>query len=393
MRDFDYGSPSSPAEIEALSEIIIRAFAGSPERIATYVKRLGVDNFRVARSGGAVAGSLGIYFMGQWFGGKRIPMAGIAAVGVMPEHRGTGVASELMVRAIKELHAAGIPLSTLYPSTQRLYRKVGYEQAGHRSLIALDAATIGLNERTTPMHAVDPSQHQILHQVYQDRAQMTCGNLDRNPEIWRRVVERGSDTERVYASLVGSRDRPEGYIVFTQPRRKSGYDLSIEDLVALTPGAARRLLTFIGDHRSEAHEVVWAGPLKDPLLCVLPEQDYRIRHVERWHLRILNLPEALARRGYPDVERDEELDLEVRDELLPSNDGRFQLRVSSGRGEVTRGGRGDMKLDIGGLAPLFTGFFTPFELASVGLLEATPAALASAARIFAGPEPWMPDAF
>jgi predicted acetyltransferase len=67
--------------------------------------------------------------------------------------------------------------------------------------------------------------------------------------------------------------------------------------------------------------------------------------------------------------------------------------VTGGSGKVTQGGRGEMELDVRGLAPLFTGFFTPFELKSVGLLAAGPAALAAAARIFAGPEPWMPDYF
>jgi predicted acetyltransferase len=394
MRDIDYGTPSSPAEIEALTEIIIRAFGGSPERIAGYVKRLGVENFRVARVGGAVAGTLGIYHMGQWFGGKSIPMAGIAAVGVAPEHRGTGVARQLMCRVLGELRDADVSISTLYPSTQRLYRRVGYEQAGHRCLIAVDADSVVLGERTVPMYPVDPEHHRVFHELYRERARRVSGNLDRNNEIWRRVVESESDTERAYASLVGPKERPEGYIVFTQPRQRGGYDLSVQDLVALTPRAALRLLTFIGDHRSEAKEVIWAGPVKDPLLALLPEQAFRMKRVERWHLRILDVPIALTLRGYPDVDRDgEELHLEIRDEIIESNTGRFLLRVSSGRGEVARGGRGDLKLDIGGLAPLFSGFFTPYELASIGLLEASESALAVATRIFAGPEPWMPDGF
>lgn len=392
MRHLDYGSPSDPAEIEALTEIIVRAFAGSPERIAGYVKRLGIDNFRVARLDGQVAAALGIYFMGQWFGGRSIPMAGIAAVGVLPEHRGAGVAAGLMTRVLEELRGMGISISALFPSTQRLYRRVGYEQAGHRCVLVLDLGSIGLAERSLPMHPVDPSRHELFHALYRERARVVSGNLDRSPEVWRRVVDRGGDSERVYASLVGPRDRPEGYIVFTQPRTKNAYRLSVHDLVALTPEAAGRLLTFLADHRSEAREVTWPGPLKDPLLCLLPEQSYRVKWVERWHLRILDVAKALTLRGYPGVEG-EELHLEVRDDLFASNDGRFILRVCGGSGEVASGGRGEMELDVRGLAPLFTGFFSPFELASIGLLEADPATLAAAARIFAGPEPWMPDSF
>jgi len=68
--------------------------------------------------------------MGQWWGSQRVPMTGIAGVGVTPEYRGTGVAIALVQDTVKELHRQGVPLSVLYPATQHLYRKAGYEQAG-----------------------------------------------------------------------------------------------------------------------------------------------------------------------------------------------------------------------------------------------------------------------
>lgn len=48
---------------------------------------------------------------------------------------------------------------------------------------------------------------------------------------------------------------------------------------------------------------------------------------------------------------------------------------------------------IRGLVPLYTGLQTPYQLQSAGHLDATPAALASAAQLFSGPEPWMSDHF
>ena len=54
----------------------------------------------VISQAGQVVGSLAIYSMGQWYGGQCVPMAGIAAVGVAPEHRGNGVAWELMRRTL-----------------------------------------------------------------------------------------------------------------------------------------------------------------------------------------------------------------------------------------------------------------------------------------------------
>jgi predicted acetyltransferase len=169
-------------------------------------------------------------------------------------------------------------------------------------------------------------------------------------------------------------------------------EIGVRDFVALTPGASRRLLTLLGDHRSVVREITWPGQLIDPVLCLLPELDVKIERPERWHLRIVHVPAALGQRGYP-AGVEAELHLRVRDAILPGNDGSFILRVGGGRGEVARGGRGDLALDVRGLAPLYSGFLAPAQLQAIDFLAGPPAALAAAARIFAGPEPWMADFF
>jgi predicted acetyltransferase len=60
---------------------------------------------------------------------------------------------------------------------------------------------------------------------------------------------------------------------------------------------------------------------------------------------------------------------------------------------VRAGGRGELRLDVRGLAPLFSGLVAPADLAVAGLVEGPAAALDVAQRLFAGPEPWMPDFF
>nr|WP_084786350.1 sterol carrier protein domain-containing protein [Mastigocladopsis repens] len=70
-----------------------------------------------------------------------------------------------------------------------------------------------------------------------------------------------------------------------------------------------------------------------------------------------------------------------------------QLSVANGCAEVTSGGKGEMKLDIRGLAPLYTGLFTPQQLQFAGQLDATQTAMSAATQIFAGASPWMADFF
>jgi predicted acetyltransferase len=114
--------------------------------------------------------------------------------------------------------------------------------------------------------------------------------------------------------------------------------------------------------------------------------------MERWLLRVVDVPKALEKRGYP-VGVEAQLHLEVRDDLLVENNGRFVLTLSGGRGEVTRGGRGELQLDVRALAPLYTGLFTPHQLQLTAQIEASDAALSIATQLFSGSEPWMSDKF
>jgi len=79
--------------------------------------------------------------------------------------------------------------------------------------------------------------------------------------------------------------------------------------------------------------------------------------------------------------------------LLPENNGKFILIVLNGRGKVINGGKGELRIDINSLSPLYTGLFSPYQLQLTGALQATGSALSLAMQIFAGSAAWMPDFF
>ena len=392
MARIDYGVPSEASELMALGEMMGQAFGMTPAYLDVYMRRLGQSSFRCLRVDGTVAAGLAVYTLGQWFGGRSVPMSGLAAVAVPPERRGGGVARTLLVRTLSELHDARIALSALYPATHTLYRGVGYEQAGNRAWRRFAPASIGLSDRSLPVRPVDPRDPELVT-IYRAWAQRESGVLDRGEPMWQRLADPLPDTAPVRAYVAGPPDAPVGYIIYVQRGAATGtVEIAVRDFVALTQPAALRLLTLLADHRSIVRDIAWPGPLIDPVLCLLPELKVEIEHPERWHLRIVHVEAALTERGYP-AEVEAELHLRVRDSILKANDDSFILRVSGGRGEVTRGGRGELALDVRGLAPLDSGFLAPAQLQAIDYLAGPPAALAAAARIFAGPEPWMADFF
>jgi len=103
-----------------------------------------------------------------------------------------------------------------------------------------------------------------------------------------------------------------------------------------------------------------AGSMRTPVpeweLQAAVDNGQRVRRTFAmpWMVRLIDAPTAVAQRGYnPHV--DVEVELELTDDVLAHNSGRFVLRVRDGAGSLEAGGRGLLTLDIRELAAAFTG--------------------------------------
>jgi predicted acetyltransferase len=389
-----YGPLGDDREAAAIAEVLASSFAFPAADALPWIEKSGRDHVRVLREKRRAIACLLLVPMGQWFGGRSVPMVGIAGVGVAPDRRGRGAAAALMVSTLRELRAGGCALSSLYPATQVLYRKVGYEQAGARWQVTVPAAAMASLDGASGSGDVRPlaeADHDAVLRCYRDAAAIGSGWLDRRGYVWDRVRQQRGEAMFGYAT--GRRGEVDGYVYFHQKRAGSSgrYDLVLTDLCARTARASRRLLGFLGGHRSLAESIRWhAGSAGELLL--LAEQTYQLRLDHHWMLRIVDLRRAFTERGYPPGVA-AELHLSVRDEVLRDNAGRWVLAVEGGRARVRRGGRGDISLHVRALASLYSGYLSPLSLRSLGLLDAEEDVAASAAPVFAGPAPGMPDMF
>ncbi len=388
---FEYSTLAHPQDIKQLEIILEQCFISALGGEEAYINLIGVENFRIIRGLEQVLGGLATLDMGQWWGGKRVPMTGIAAVGIAPEYRGSGAAIALMQHTLKELYARGIPLSALYPAVQTLYRKVGYEQAGSWCNWEVPTKNIQVREQPLPLQPIAPLNHQVFHELYQQQARLTHGYLDRHSAIWERLIQ-PDEKEIFYAYFIGTKDKPQGYILFSQHSKENGAILRIKDWVILTSAAAQSFWSFLASHRSQIDQVRWRSSVSDSLTLLLPEQTAKMSSQFRWMLRIVDIVKALEMRGYPSgIET--ELHLDIQDNLLDANHGKFILSVANGRGEVTKGGKGELQLDVRELAPIYTSLFTPYHLQIAGKLHGTETAISAATQIFAGASPWVADFF
>ncbi|MCP3101127.1 GNAT family N-acetyltransferase [Myxococcus sp. K15C18031901] len=387
----DFGPPRDEREVAAVIDILMHSYAMTPEDCEGWKKRQDLGNLRLLREKGQVGATLGLLRMGQWYGGRSVPVIGVGGVGVHPLHRGQGTATRLMRHLLREVRAEGAPLSILYPATQPLYRRVGYELAGGRYEIRVPVSSLGTDERGLRLRAIEAADEAAITACYTRVARHRQGWLDRGAFSWTRV--RNPRTETVHGFLVEGDAGVEGYVYLARrPQKDLKYELGVTDVVATTPVAARRLLRFLGDHHSLGTEAVWFGGVDEPLLWLLREQDYSVKLYMHWMARVLDVAAALEARGWP-PDAAGVLHLEVEDDLFPENQGRFVLEVASGAARVTRGGEGRMRLHVRQLASLYTGFASADALRAMGLLQADDASVQVAQRLLHGPTPSMRDMF
>jgi predicted acetyltransferase len=373
--------------------MISLAFGGTLEGTREWLAKAGLHEVRMLREGGADVGCALRVPMGQFFGGRSVPMMGVAGVAVAPEARGRGLATRVMQEFLREARAEGVPIAALYPATLPLYRRVGFEQAGYWMEYRLPIARIDVARTAMTVRPFEDKDLEAVQRCYRHVAIGFDGYLDRGEYIWDRILNPRAGPATGFVIDSPNSGGVAGYLFLRQERLPTmRHDVHVTDMCAATPTAAGRLLSFLGEFASVGEEVVFFGGPLHPMTPLLNEQKFSMRLKEYWMVRVLDVAAALSGRGYlPGVSA--EMHLDVGDELFPENAGRYVLRVSDGHGTVHRGGNGSVRLNIRALASLYTGFASPHSLRVLGRIEGDDISLRAASAVFAGPAPSMPDMF
>lgn len=387
------GPPRNDEEVRRFRALASQALLFELPPDSPWPKGADREHLKLAKKGDVVVGGYVAWPLGQFFGGRSVPMAAVRAVAVAPEHRGQGVARAMMLRALHDARASGLAISTLYPATQGLYRRFGWEAAGHRLLWRVPLAALPPGERPTRVRELSADDVPTLRRLHDERARRQNGQLDRNAFLWERLVAPPSG-ERRYVYAFEDDDGPQGYVVLGQRRDALAHkgELWVHDHVALTADAARHVRSFLADHRSMVDTLVLWGAPAEPLLLPLEPQEFPVQTWLRWMVRIVDVIAALEERGYAPGLRGE-LHLDVVDPVLPHNHGRFVLSVEEGRGRVHPGGSGALRVQARGLSSLYASYLSAWELSAAGLVDGDDEVLRTATSFFAGPQPWMPELF
>lgn len=407
---------TNEADLDAVARMMSLAFGAPVDGCREWINPLREHNRVLAPESGPPVANVLTIPMGQYFGGKSVPMTGIAGVAVSPEHRGGGLAQQLMREVLTELHASGISLSTLYASTQSLYRKVGYEQAGLRANYKLDLRRLTPRRDHAGGHA-DPAasavpvgswreltegDHPAVVDCYRTFARRENGLLDRGEYIWGRVRVFRDKEQTGFGLWSADNTSLLAYVFLYQERGQYGhFNMSLQDLAFRDAPAGRELMKFLTSFSTTGTELTFAGGATHPLLMLAELQLAQQTSAEIWMTRIVHLQNALTARGYAAAATGQslELALDVQDAVLPGNSGRWLLQVASTGAACTKLDAPSPKVPtlgctIGGLVPVYSGWQTARQAAATGLVWGDDRALAMADAVFtSGGSSWCVDFF
>lgn len=282
----------------------------------------------------------------QFWGGRMVPMSGVAGVVVSPEYRGRGVTS-LMMRALAERAVdLGDAVSALYPATVRPYRRTGWEIAGTQTRITIDTDHLrGLGSPDVRLRPGSKSDVDLVQKLLAERYAKQNANgakLLTTTEIEEALTE---DESFSYFT-------DDGFVLYEWHEG----NLLVTCMVASSEVSARALWSVVGSGSSVAKKVHAFVSPDDPIHLLLPEEvGHEVRRI-RWMLRVLDAPTAVAARGYP-VGVLGSASITLEDPLLPSQNGTWLLEVDGGAGSLTRSAceTGPLRLGPNGLAALYAG--------------------------------------
>jgi predicted acetyltransferase len=361
-------------DMDAQLDLGQRAFGSySPQQQASwlYVARLraGQGLYLGAFVDGAPAGAAMLHDMRQYWLGRVVSCAGVASVKVAPEHRGRGIGRALMTELLDLMAARGYLVSVLYPATMPIYRSLGWELAGAQYQFTVPARSLRSLPGPDADVAADPPPEPRVRRVTPDDAAAMISVTGRSHRAAR---DAGAVTwdegparqwlarPDLYAYLTAGTGAADGAAEgFAAYRWADGgnHELFVERVHAATPGALRALWSVIASNASVARTVRGLTAPGDPFWWLTRERDATVSRRSMWMLRVVDVPAAIAARGFPSAVS-ASVPLEIRDRARRANAGSWQLTVARGSGTLIQNDGGSsprITLGARGLAALYAG--------------------------------------
>lgn len=327
----------------------------------------------VAEENGKIVAAYIVQNMPVVRGDVDLKVAGIAAVGVLPEHRHRGIGKQMMIDSLIKLREGGFDAALLYPYRASYYRQFGYEILGKRYKISCPGERLPRLEVKLPVRQVSQDELHLLEPVYESFIKRISGSMHRSPERWRSRM--GRKPPIIYA--VG--DPIEAYAT-SGLEGQFWEDLRIGEFVWSSLAGYESMLGVLRGLGINRSALNWHEPSNSPFLAAFSDQGATITLDRQIQGRLIDVPGALKKLK---PREDGEFRILVVDHQMPDNRGPWRVRFSGGSVHVEPAESSSIVMDIRHLTQAYFGEPSFERLLAEGFIQATEGQeLDSARRLF-----------
>lgn len=239
---------ATPDDAEALASVDHRAFRiGRDEStwVSYFREHPGVAKGEtvMALSRGRHVGDATALALEMAVCGRDLPVRGVAAVGVPPEHRRQGVADAMMRALLERAREKGVAFSLLHAFRMSYYARFGYGLCERWDDLRVRPSQLPASRWRSQVEPAPWAEHEAeVRAVYERSRAGTTGPLRRDDYWWReRVMRPGTAVMAWRAPESGAM---EGYLLYTVPPEPAypSQHFVARELVALTPRAREGLV-------------------------------------------------------------------------------------------------------------------------------------------------------
>lgn len=308
-------------------------------------------------------GSITVSHFTSCFDGHDVKMGGIGGVSTLPQWRRQRVIRRCFEQALADMYDQGFVLSSLYPFSTNYYRKFGYENnAGVWTwTVPFDALPAPLGDEGTVEQLLPGDDLTPLLEIYREFYK-DCNLSVRRTVYDPSLVSENLLEQKRYIYLWRNREgKPEAFLI-AKKTEEDVFDCSRSFLLkngflALNPQAMAGLFSFVKTSFSAYYRRIRFSVPEG----IHPDSLFRESTGITCHrsyngmLRIVNVREALRLcrcKGSGTVR------LFVSDDMLPQNNGTWQVTFAPGREnlvEKVSGTDADISLPISALSALLCG--------------------------------------
>ncbi len=290
----------------------------------------------------------------------------IVGVATAPEARGQHLFAPLLETAFEVLRSQGFSFVTLMPIFAGIYLPYEFSYCYYRHAYKMPLEKLQLSKAGKDLlveHSALTAE--ILAPLYARITALWNGVPKRTDFQWRKLLT-VSSLENTQCAVVYRKGVAVGYMLYTI---KEGL-FNVVELLADDFAAKNRLLLYVAQHKSEAHDFSWLAEEWDKTYLAFNDQSLSGSLQPFMMARCLDARSALTKLKVPGDMPEGAIAVLLTDNVIERNNHLLMLRTAPGKLEaVSTTAEEEVTLDMGAFTQLYMGTFSATELYEAGRLK------------------------